>query len=174
VTPSEITYVLHALAWSGIGYFAGYIVGKIGCEVHQVREAVAPSSGDQEGWPPMRRRGDRRSLIFGAFLVGLAALTVLLSAISLVRLESLTRCQANYAEQAAEATQARTRAAEDDREALNLLVRRVTDAVASVPDADARRPQVQAALGDYTAAVREADAQREAQPFPAPPSEVCR
>lgn len=124
---------------------------------------------------PMRRKGDRRSAVLGAFLVIiLAILTVASSALTLNRQAAFIACAATYSEQAARAFNARTMAAEQDRAALNALVTRVARATTTSPDPAVRRAEVNAALADYVAETAQADRERAATPFPAPPSEVCR
>lgn len=166
---SEATWTVAALAWSGFGFLAGYAVARLGCEVHEVRQAIL---SDDPPTPrpllPMRRKGDRRNLALGFAIIALALVTVLSSVASLVRQETAVDCQARYNIRAAEAFDARAKAAGEDRAALNALVREITEARLADD-----RGRIDRALLAYEAAVQQADERRERSPLPAPPEEVC-
>lgn len=102
----------------------------------------------------------------------IAVVALLLSLFIATRQYQLAGCLANYSNAAAASSGQRIVAAEQDRQALDLMIEAVAGA-RSLP-AEQAQQQVSAAFDTYLDARRRADEQRAKNPPPPPPSQTCR
>lgn len=86
----------------------------------------------------------------------------------------VTACQAAYADGFADALEARTDSQNQAQQSLDALVRSIGDNLSDPSNSGTRDAQVNRAISDYLAKRAEADAQREAHPFPPPPRAICK
>lgn len=105
----------------------------------------------------------------------MAALALFLSVFVGVKQYRLATCLADYNDRSAQATAARTEAAERDRAAQDRMWQAFADAgdPAKVPPAQARKYAADA-FQTFLKERAEANKRRAQNPLPAPPSEVCR
>jgi hypothetical protein len=168
--------IVASLAWSALGFVAGYVVGAMRVEVHEIKETVCehPDHEHKEASQlGTRERGDLTmpkrllhknftvNVLVGGLIILLAVYTTITGAINSARDEEQARCFTNYNLQFIEAYQARARAADQDRNSFSKLILSLED-----PDAADRR----AAFSKYVEEVRDTDAQRRNTPLPEPPN----
>jgi hypothetical protein len=174
--------LLGNLAYSGLGFLLGYLVGGLRAEVHEIRETVcqhpdhdemshdgtpdeqAGTEMDTETRPLNEKPWHKRftlNVVIGALLILLSLYTV----VSSTRLSSSDKDQAEcfttYNLQFIKAYQARAFAADQDRESFNRLMLTLDN-----PNPKVRRD----AFETYLADVRKTDEQRKKTPLPVPPN----
>ena len=183
-------------AISGLAYsLGGFVVGFMGARwwyvdvrsrEHLMDTGVERRSGDD------RRHGDRRAtasapnLIVGIVLVLIAVLSVAASTVAITQQQAQVDCQTRYNEAFAAALTERTNAAGEVREAFRAVtdaMRRVIATVAILqnrPPSQENEAQFIGALDNYLKVTAEYDRQlakseqqREQNPLPPPPTEVC-
>lgn len=156
---------LTGLAYSLLGFVIGYIVGKAGAEVHEIKEVVAPDHHPAHEAPlPTKKRGIMnitKSRGLGVLLIILALVTVLLSTLTAIDLRNQADCRDSYNLRFYEAYVVRARAADSDRKSFNQMLYALND-----PDLQKRR----AAYVKYLDDIKKTDAQRKKNPLPFPPN----
>lgn len=161
-----MTYVLASLFWTVAGLVVGYWLGAAGREASEVPAVVEPDAPKPAWW----RRHLLGTRLFGVLLVTLAVLSVLTGAVfvqrqaELVERQSaLVECQNAYNRAVADWREATIEAGEREREGQ----RRLLDA--SFAPRERRDPaEIVAAYRQYRELLAQADAQRDANPFPVP------
>lgn len=148
-----MTYTLLSLFWTLAGLVCGYTLGAAGRAATQEAVMVAAPP------PPWWRRHMIGSRLFGAALVVLAVLSVLLGAVYVDRQSDIVACQNEYNRRFSAALAERNEAAARERDGQRQLL----DAALG-PNRD------RAALGEayrqYRSLLAQADAQRNANPLP--------
>lgn len=160
-----MTEALSGLAYSLLGFVIGYIIGKAGKEVHDIKEVVAPDHhAAHEAKPTPKKRGLMHSITksrgVGVLLIVLALVTVLLSTLTAIDLRNQAECRDRYNVRMFQAFVARAKANDLDRASFNQMLYALND-----PDATKRR----AAYVRYLADIKKTDAQRAKSPLPNPP-----
>ena len=165
MTPTEWADLSCRLAWSLAGFLLGYLLGRAGREIHEVKEAVVT---DTQCPTESRRRpgvfGFVQTQWFGAILIILAVATVSVSGYTLNKQGRLLDCQTAYNIAYADALKERTMAAGTDRQATRDMVGTIAG-IEAVP-AEQRRGVYQSALTKFLTTTANADAQRNRNPLP--------
>lgn len=120
-----------------------------------------------------RPRVPRGQFLLGVVVVVLGMLTVAQGFAYNHALRRIVACQSAYSTGFADALEARTNASNQAQQAMDTLIRSIGDNLSS-PNRTDRDSQVQKAISDYLAKRAEADAQRQAHPFPPPPRDICK
>ena len=155
---------LTGLAYSLLGFVIGYIVGKAGAEVHEIKEVVAPDRHPAHEGQPQKKRGIvnlTKSRGVGVLLICLALVTVLLSTLTAIDLRNQADCRDRYNLRFYQAYVERARAADADRTSFNQMLYALND-----PDLQKRR----AAYVRYIADIKKTEAARAKNPLPYPPN----
>jgi hypothetical protein len=156
---------LSGLAYSLLGFVIGYIIGKAGAEVHDIKEVVAPGHHPaHEAKPTPRKQGLMHAITksrgVGVVLILLALVTVLLSTLTAIDLRDQAQCRDRYNTRFFQAYVTRSKAADADRNSFNQLLYALND-----PDPAKRRVSYQ----KYVDETKQTDAQRKKNPLPNPP-----
>ena len=179
----EATWLVATLVWSVGGLVIGFMVGRLYCEVHELREALMATDAK----PLERRHGhDRRGIssghsrgqtLLGVALVLMAVATVTLAALQASRQASLNdrqqtfnACQQRYNSATLIALAARAAAANTDRSAITGLVQESAGLQTSTLAPEERRARLGVAFRRYLDVVNEADRIRSANPVPKSPT----
>lgn len=167
---TALGYIVQSIAWAALGFLVGFLVGRASRDVH----AIARAATDQGG--PMATSRRRRFRIDPQ--AGIAIVVVLLGVITLIQAivqsratERLDRCQAEYAEQFAQALDSRALAGDEAWVALDNLMSTVGRALDA--DDDAGGEQTERAIHDYIASRETMVAERTANPIAPPPQGIC-
>jgi hypothetical protein len=151
-----IWQVLAGCIYSLAGFLVGFLVGRITREVHEIRESVVPdtfASKDDHG---------QHATKLGVVVIILSLLTVLGATFTGVQAKRQADCQNDYNARFVEAFQARAKASDADRSALNAMILGLADTTTS-------QAERRAIFLGYVDQVKKSDATRKANPLPAPP-----
>ena len=155
---------LSGLAYSLLGFVIGYIIGKAGAEVHEIKEVVAPDHHPAHEAHTVRKQGFMHAITksrgVGVLLIVLALVTVLLSTLTAIDLRDQAECRDRYNMRFFQAYVTRSKAADADRASFNALIYALNS-----PDPDARR----ASYLRYVEEIKQTDTQRKKNPLPNPP-----
>lgn len=160
-------------AWSLLGLFVGFVLGRITREVHEVHEVVAPLDERLpviESPPhPYRRSGDRtrrRDKMLALALILLAIGSVATAALAVDRRSALAECQTDYNARVILSIKARQLANDVDRTAIVDLVRTVANVQSSGLPPAVDRERTNMALRHYLDTSAASDAIRRSRPLP--------
>lgn len=159
-----IAYIVHSLLWSITGFVVGWFAGRLGRDVHTLKETVMP-----EHPRPWYRRRISRDALFGIVIVVLAVLTVASSVLATWQLSAATQCQEQFNNQYRAALEVRSDAAARVRAAQRTFIQAISERPADPQQAALQR---QAAISTYLAALDDAD--RRAGENPIPDVNPCR
>lgn len=112
--------LIAALCWSLAGFLAGWLVGRAGKDVHQIKEAVV--SDDTDHPPPPRRAPVDRVRLTGAAVLVVAVASVAAMSWQVTVRQRAVECQLDVMSRSAQITNARAELAAQDREALNTMI----------------------------------------------------
>lgn len=149
--------VLTGLVYSVAGFMGGFTVGRLTREVHEIRETVMPDTFARKD-----SDGSQHATKLGVAIIILSLLTVISAAFTAVQAKRQAQCQRDYNARFVEAFQARARAADADRAALNTMIIRI----ANQKSTPAERKRV---VAEYVQSIEAGDAARKAHPLPQPP-----
>lgn len=151
-----IEQLLVGFVYSLSGFVIGFLAGRVTREVHEIRETVVPESfvtNDDHGLHATR---------LGVAVIVLSLLSVFGMAVTGYQAKQQADCQSAYNARFFEAFQARARANDQDRNALNELILSFDDPKLTP---ESRRE----AFSTYVESVRAANAERQRHPLPTPP-----
>jgi hypothetical protein len=154
-----IWQVVAGLLYSGAGFVLGFAIGRVTREVHEIKETVVPETfvtRDEDG---VRHTHATK---LGVVVIVLSLLTVLGATFTGLQAKAQADCQSAYNARFFEAFQARAKANDGDRKALNTML-------LALGDPSLTRDQRTKVFNDYLASIRASDADRRAHPLPQPP-----
>lgn len=171
-------YALQTAGWCLAGFVAGFLVGRTARDVHRIADAVT-TEGDHVAENNRRPWWDRINsrVVVAVFVVGLGVLTVGQGLAQSAALRRITECNIAFANQFADALEARSVSSQDAQNALDELMTVVGQLGSTPPtsaaDLEARRETYRKAITGYLAKRAEAKEQQQKNPFPKPPRESC-
>jgi hypothetical protein len=161
---------LHSLAYSTLGLIIGFMIGRLTREVHEVKEVVCPDEHTGHVHPahekPTGKQGPVpttvliRSRTLGVMLIILSLVTVLLSTITAIDNRRKADCNRRYNIEFVRVFLERSKAADQDRDSLNKMLRGIDS-----PDRAVR----ERVFRDYLTEIAATEEQRKQNPLPAPP-----
>lgn len=122
---SSIEYVLNSLAWSLLGFGAGWLGASLRYDVTKIREVVMHDENQQQITHPVAssaRERERATRWAGVAIALLALATVLQGVIASARLNDVSACLTSYNERFAAAAVARAELFDSDRRALQKML----------------------------------------------------
>lgn len=155
-------YLLESVPWALGGFLVGYLTGA------HVRRTHARQDNTEDS--VSRRKWLSSQQILGLVVVLLAVATVVQGVLTTRATEQLAECQQRYSSEFAETINARAQSTSEAQDALDRLMTLVGEAVRE-PGTDTGA--VQRAIDDYLASRREAEANRQRNPYPPPPNSIC-
>jgi hypothetical protein len=175
------TYAVTSLLWTAVGLALVLhpTLAVLPVVLSHPRLVMVPLSPEVTAVPdkpvqPRRRRPWRptRGNVVAAVLVALAAASVAQNWKSTQSDRRIVSCLRTYANESADALDARTKANAEQQLALDGVVRVVSESFATGPQDGAK--EVRLALDKYLEKRRQTLEAQEQNPYPSPPREVCK
>lgn len=171
-------YALQTAGWCLAGFIAGFLVGRTARDVHRIAYAVT-TEGEPMAKDIRLRWWDRVNarVVIAVLVVGLGVLTVAQGLVQSAAVRRISECNTAFANQFADALEARSSASQQAQDALDELMTVVGQLGATPPTSEAdlasRRETYRKAITGYLAKRAEVKAQQTKNPYPKPPRESC-
>ncbi len=169
------TYLLQTMGWCAAGFLSGFLVGRTARDVNRIADAV--TEGAAVIARPRRRIAFSGRIVIAVLVVALGIFTVVQGLIQSAATRRIANCHSAYANQFADALDARSLASQQAQDALDQLMTTIgrLAATPSTSEADTvqRREESRKAIADYVSKRAEAKAAQARNPFPKPPREAC-
>lgn len=170
---SVLTYLAERAPWVAVGLLAGYLFGRGVRDLETIAAAVSPEESIMD--KPKRFRALRK--ITGMHALGivvfvLAVGTVVQGYVHNEYTRQNAECTRAYANGFADAIEARSESTAAAQQALDDLMSQVGQLSTGAASPESRE-RFRAALAEYLAKRAEDKKQRQENPFPAPPRDVC-
>lgn len=169
-----LTYLAERAPWIAVGLLAGYLFGRGVRDLETIAAAVSPEESTMD--KPKRFKAFMRKVtglhVLGVVVFILAVGTVVQGYIHNEYTRQNAECTRAYANGFADAIEARSESTAAAQQALDDLMTQVGQLSAGVASPESRE-RFRAALADYLAKRQEDKKQRQENPFPAPPRDVC-
>lgn len=170
---SVLTYLAERAPWVAVGLLAGYLFGRGVRDLETIAAAVSPEESSMD--KPKRFRALRKITgmhVLGIVVFVLAVGTVVQGYVHNEYTRQNAECTRAYANGFADAIEARSQSAAAAQQALDDLMTEVGQLSAGAASPESRE-RFRTALSDYLAKRQEDKKQRQENPFPAPPRDVC-
>lgn len=162
-------------AWGLCGFVAGYFVGRLGVEVHEIKETVCEHPDCEDDHATTAKVSHVGTLMRGVaavpdrivhtktgagILIVLAVLSTILGFVNSNQRAEQAKCFTDYNIEFARVYSVRARAADKDRSSLNKLILTLQSTDRSVREK---------AFRQYVDEIQTTDAERQRSPLPVPP-----
>lgn len=173
MTPALAEYITESASWAVVGFVGGYILGRVALTAptgammtSDPPDATGPAHARRHRWRPTGQQ------LLGIVVFILALVTVAQGLIQTTVTRRIVECQQQYANQFADALDARTAASNNTQNALDTLVSTVGHVLDEPPSAQASA-ELSHAVTAYLNTRATLKREQQEHPYPPAPRDLC-